>query len=69
MKEKQMLIEGLRCGHCSASTEKALNQIEGVRAVVDLASGKARIILSEDVTDDMLCHTVEKQGFHVTAIY
>ncbi|MDD4076160.1 MAG: heavy metal translocating P-type ATPase, partial [Eubacteriales bacterium] len=38
-----MKIDGMMCEHCSGRLEKALNEIVGVKAAVDLANKQARI--------------------------
>ena len=33
---KKILVEGMKCEHCKAHVEKALNAIDGIQATVDL---------------------------------
>ena len=33
---KKVLVEGMMCEHCKAHVEKALNDIDGIQATVDL---------------------------------
>lgn len=68
MQLKTMTISGMTCGHCSARVEKALNEIEGVQAKVDLASGKATLSIATTVTDDKLKEAVVSAGYEVTDI-
>ena len=58
-------IEGMTCTACARRIEKNLNKIEGVSAYVDFASEKAHLTVSQDVTQDMLIHTVEESGYSV----
>ena len=44
------------------------NQIDGVRAEVNLAKGSAKISYDRTVGDDVLRNAVEKIGYHVTSI-
>ena len=73
-KEKQMAqkiihIEGMHCGHCTQSVEKALKALPGIDAVeVSLKKQEARVDADLFVTDDMLRATVEGAGFKVTGI-
>ena len=73
-KEKQMAqkiihIEGMHCGHCTQSVEKALKALPGIDAVeVSLKEQEARVDADLFVTDDMLRATVEGAGFKVTGI-
>ncbi len=43
---KKYKIEGMMCGHCRAHVEKALNGIDGVKAVVTLDPPEARVEFS-----------------------
>lgn len=68
--KKEIIIEGMSCGHCSARVEKALNGIEGVEsAVVTLEDKKAEVqICSAAVTDEILRKTVTDAGYEVVSI-
>lgn len=62
--EKKMVIEGMKCMHCKASVEKALQAVQGVTAAeVDLEAKTAKIVLAEDVADDVLKEAVKAKGF------
>ena len=51
--KKVISIEGMRCGHCTASVDKALREIAGVSDVtVDLAAKKAEVEAADTVTDE-----------------
>lgn len=65
---KTMHIEGMRCGHCKANVEKALNAISGVKAEVNLDTKTAALNLTKAVSDDTLKNAVENLGFEVTGI-
>lgn len=67
--KKVISIEGMRCGHCTASVDKALREIEGVSDVtVDLAAKKAEVEAADTVTDDALRKAVDDLGFQVSEI-
>jgi len=66
--KKIIAIEGMTCGHCQARVEKALNEIDGVKAKVDLKKNLAVIETDSSITDDLLRHTVEEAGYTVTSI-
>ena len=60
--EKKMVIEGMKCMHCKASVEKALQAVPGVTAAeVDLEAKIAKIVLAEDVADDVLKRSCESK--------
>ena len=41
--KKRFTIDGMMCGHCRAHVEKALNSIDGVKAIVTLDPPEATI--------------------------
>jgi len=65
MKTTILHIEGMSCGHCSATVEKALNAQEGVKASVDLLSKTATVTHPDNLTKDDLSKAVEKAGYKV----
>lgn len=67
--KKVISIEGMRCGHCTASVDKALREIAGVSGVtVDLAAKKAEVEAADTVTDEALRKAVDDLGFQVCEI-
>lgn len=65
---KTMKISGMNCAHCANDVAMMLNQIDGVRAEVNLSKGSARIAYDRNVEDDVLKNAVEKAGFGVADI-
>ena len=66
---KTISIEGMSCGHCTGSVEKALRAIPGVQHVnVDLASKTATVEQDGSVSDEALKKAVTDTGFEVTGI-
>ena len=63
---KTMKIEGMMCAHCSGRVEKALNDLPGVTATVDLAGGTASV--QGDVSDEALTKAVTDAGYTVVSI-
>ena len=63
---KTMKIEGMMCAHCSGRVEKALNDLPGVTATVDLEAGTAAV--QGDVSDEVLTKAVTDAGYQVTGI-
>ena len=63
-----LAITGMTCASCSARVERNLGKIEGVDAVVNLATEKARVSHPESVSIDELIATVEKSGYGATVI-
>ena len=63
---KTVKIEGMMCAHCSGRVEKALNDLPGVTATVDLAAGTASV--QGDVSDEAITKAVTDAGYQVTGI-
>ncbi len=64
--EKTMKIEGMMCAHCSGRVEKALNDLPGVTATVDLEAGTATVQGGAD--DAALTKAVTDAGYTVVSI-
>ncbi len=59
-------IEGMTCGHCTASVEKALLGVPGVSAAkADLAAKNAVVTAADTVDAKALAAVVEDIGFDV----
>ena len=66
---KVLKVEGMMCAHCQAHVTKALEAVDGVKAVsVDLAAGQARVELAGDVADGVLADAVTAAGYTVTGV-
>lgn len=65
---KRISIEGMMCGHCSAHVEKALNEIKGVTAIVNLEGKYADVTIEGGVSDDTLRAAVAEAGYEVVSI-
>ena len=66
---KTMKIEGMMCGHCEARVKKVLEALEQVEeAVVSHESGSAEVMLSAEVSDEVLKKAVEEQDYKVVSI-
>ena len=63
---KTMKIEGMMCAHCSGRVEKALNDLPGVTAAVNLEAGTASV--TGDAADDVLTKAVTDAGYTVVSI-
>ncbi|QUH25119.1 heavy-metal-associated domain-containing protein [Serpentinicella alkaliphila] len=67
--KKQLIIEGMSCGHCVNRVEKALRELNGVEKVeVDLSNKKAVILLSETIEDAILNEVIDDAGYEVIEI-
>ncbi len=62
-------IEGMTCGHCTASVEKALLGVPGVSAAkADLAAGNAVVTAEDSVDKKALAAAVDDIGFDVVGV-
>ena len=67
--KKIIKIDGMSCGHCSATVNNALSAIPGVTKVdVDLDAKSATVTMSEDVSNTVLTETVVDAGYQVMGI-
>ena len=66
--QKNILINGMSCGHCQARVEEALNAIPGVEAKVDLRKKTASVVLKTEVDDQTLTKAVTDAGYEVVEI-
>ena len=61
--EVDLVITGMTCASCSARIEKKLGRLDGVDAVVNLATEKATVRYAEPVTVEDLLTTVRATGY------
>ena len=67
--EKEILIEGMHCSHCSESVKNALSKVKGVTEVkVDLDKKIAVVDVEPKIDDTVLSDAVEEIGFDVISI-
>lgn len=66
--EKTIKVEGMMCMHCVAHVKKALEELPGVTAEVDLDGGRA-VVRAEQLPDDTaLTSAVTEAGYKVVGI-
>ena len=67
--KKEMVSEGMHCGHCQARVEKALSEVAGVESVkVNLKNKTAVISLSQNVEDGTLMQAVNDAGYQAISV-
>ena len=66
--EVDLAITGMTCASCSARIEKKLGKLDGVDAVVNLATEKATVRYSGAVTVEELLQTVRRTGYGAEVI-
>ena len=67
MTEESIKIEGMMCGHCQATVDKAIRSVNGVQDVnVDLEGKQARVVFDPASVDlDTIKSAVTKAGYNV----
>lgn len=65
--KKEIIIEGMSCGHCTGRVEKALGALEGV-TVVEVTVNDKHAVVETEVNNDVLKETVEDAGYDVIEI-
>lgn len=66
---KVISIEGMMCNHCTGTVQKALEAVEGVKAVtMSLEQKNATVELASDVADEVLTKAVTDAGYEVKGV-
>lgn len=67
MKQGMIKIEGMMCGHCQMTVEKAIREVKGVQDVnVNLGSKQAEVSYDPAITDSATIKSaVTKAGYKV----
>jgi Cu+-exporting ATPase len=66
---KQIVINGMTCGHCSSRVKNALEGVEGVGNVtVDLGAKTATFDIVNEISDDVLKNVIEEIGYEVVEV-
>lgn len=66
---KVISIEGMMCNHCTGTAQKALEAVEGVKAVtMSLEQKNATVELASDVADEVLTKAVVDAGYEVKGV-
>lgn len=61
-------IEGMTCSSCVNAVEKALNNMDGVRATINFATETAHVLAPVDMDVKELIKTVEKAGYKASLL-
>lgn len=65
---KTLRVDGMTCDHCKGWVEKAINEIDGASAKVDLKKKEAVVSMAREVPDEELVAAVKKAGYRVVEI-
>lgn len=66
--KKIITIKGMSCSHCKSRVEKALEQLDGVSAKVNLSKGQAVVSLNKEVADAVLSSAITEAGYTVLSV-
>ncbi|RCG29996.1 Cu(2+)-exporting ATPase [Sphaerisporangium album] len=61
--EIELAIGGMTCASCASRVERKLNRLDGVRATVNFATEKAKVVYDGGVTPGELVAAVENAGY------
>ena len=65
MKQQELAIDGMSCGHCVKSLSKELSAIKGL-TVQEVVIGKAVIEYDPElVNDEDILHAIDEAGFRL----
>ncbi len=59
----ELAIDGMTCAACVGRVERKLSRLDGVRAVVNLATERATVSAPPDVKDAQLIDTITRAGY------
>lgn len=65
---KILRVDGMTCDHCKGWVEKAINEIDGASAKVNLKTKEAVVSMAREVNDSELAAAVQKAGYRVVEI-
>jgi P-type Cu+ transporter len=66
--EVGLAVQGMTCAACAARIERKLNRLDGVVAVVNYATGQARVTAPAGLPEAALLGAVEEAGYSATVI-
>lgn len=67
MMEKELMVEGMKCGGCVATVEEKFSAIAGVEEVtVDLEGKKATVKMNQDISEETFNEALADTKFKVT---
>lgn len=66
--QKILRVDGMTCDHCKGWVEKAINEIDGASAKVNLKTKEAVVSLAREISDEEIIAAVKKAGYRVVEI-
>lgn len=65
---KIVRVDGMTCEHCKGWVERAINEIDGASAKVNLKTKEAVVSMAREVSDAELNAAVKKAGYRVVSV-
>ena len=63
-KKKMLTVEGMTCHHCEMTVEKALLEVDGVKAArADHSNNTVEVQYKSDLNMDQVKENIEKVGY------
>lgn len=66
--KKTFIVDGMTCDHCKGWVEKAINEIDGASAKVNLKTREAVVSMEKEIPDEVIRAAVKKAGYRVVEI-
>ena len=62
----ELAVSGMSCASCASRVERTLNEVPGVRASVNVATGIATVDAASEIDPGRLCHVIEQAGYQAS---
>lgn len=66
--KKTFIVEGMTCENCEARVTRAINDMDGISAKVNLKKKEVVVSMENEVSDDVIKEVIEKAGYEVVGI-
>lgn len=66
---KILIVEGMKCGHCSKKVEEALKKVDSVTSVkIDLDKKEVVVICKEELDNRIIVDVITSLDYNVVSI-
>ncbi len=66
--KKNIVIEGMMCGHCTGRVNEILNAMDGVSATVSLDTKSAEVTLTKEIANEVFVDAITNAGYKVISM-
>lgn len=66
--KKTFIVEGMTCENCEARVTRAINDLDGLAAKVNLKKKEVVVSMEKEVSDDVIKVAIEKAGYEVAGV-